>query len=144
MGDEQGLIRVIGLTGVVIGWLDNTRENLAANQFITATVELPADPHLVTIPSSALIEQGDASYVFVETNAERHEFTRRKVAVKRRWRHSVHVCRDLGSAGGGNESDCGPESLKVGERVIASGVLEISAELDAAKSRSAEDLQAQN
>jgi len=131
-------------TGVVIGWLDNTRENLAANQFITATVELPADPHLVTIPSSALIEQGDASYVFVETNAERHEFTRRKVAVKRRWRHSVHVCRDLGSAGGGNESDCGPESLKVGERVIASGVLEISAELDAAKSRSAEDLQAQN
>ena len=31
-----------------------------------------------------------------------------------------------------------PDSLKIGERVIVSGVLEFSAELDAAKSRSAE------
>jgi cobalt-zinc-cadmium efflux system membrane fusion protein len=126
-------------TGVVMGWLDNTRENLAANQFITATVELPADPHLVTIPSTALIEQGDASYVFVETNAERREFVRRKVAVKRRWRHSVHVCRESETGDDQEVDGCGPESLKVGEQVIVSGVLEISAELDAAKSRSAEE-----
>src|SRR5262249_43271319 len=85
-------------TGGVMGWLDNSKENLAAGQFITATVALPADPHLVTIPSTALIEQGDASYVFVESNARRHEFTRRKVAAKRRWRHSVHVCRDSADA----------------------------------------------
>jgi cobalt-zinc-cadmium efflux system membrane fusion protein len=121
-------------TGVVMGWLDNSKENLAAGQFITATVALPADPHLVTIPSTALIEQGDASYVFVESNAARHEFTRRKVAVKRRWRHSIHVCRDSADA----ENACGADSLEVGERVIVSGVLEFSAELDAAKSRSAE------
>jgi cobalt-zinc-cadmium efflux system membrane fusion protein len=124
-------------TGVVMGWLDNSRENLAANQFITATVALPADPHLVTIPSTALIEQGYASYVFVETNAARHEFTRRKVDVKRRWRHSVYVCRGADEAVEAN--GCGADSLKVGERVIVSGVLEFSAELDAAKSRSAEE-----
>jgi cobalt-zinc-cadmium efflux system membrane fusion protein len=122
-------------TGVVMGWLDNSEARLAAGQFITATIALPSDPHLVTIPSSALIEQGDVSYVLVETNAERHEFTRRKVAVKRRWRHSVYVCRDA-SLG---KSD--PDSLKVGEKVIATGVLELSAEFDAAQSRSAEQEQ---
>ncbi len=126
-------------TGVVMGWLDNSESHLASGQFITATVELPADPHLVTIPSTALIEQGDASYVLVETSAERHEFTRRKVAVKRRWRHSVHVCGDSGA--GENVNECGPELLKAGERVIVSGVLELSAEVDALKSRSAEEEQ---
>jgi len=123
-------------TGVVLGWLDNSKENLAANQFITATVALPADPHLVTVPSTALIEQGDASFVFVETDAARHEFQRRKVTVKRRWRHTVYICRRSGEADEAN--GCGADSLKVGERVIVSGVLEFSAELDAAKSRSAE------
>jgi cobalt-zinc-cadmium efflux system membrane fusion protein len=140
---REGMFHLIGAmidpddhTGVVVGWLDNSRENLAANQFITATVALPAHPHLVTIPSTGLIEQGDASYVFVETDTARHEFQRRKVTVKRRWRHAVYICR------GGDEPDdangCGTESLKIGERVIVSGVLEFSAELDAAKSRSAE------
>jgi hypothetical protein len=38
---------------------------------------------------------------------------------------------------------CGHESLKAGESVIASGVLEISAELDAVKARSAEEQTAQ-
>jgi cobalt-zinc-cadmium efflux system membrane fusion protein len=123
-------------TGVVLGWLDNSKENLAANQFITATVALPADPHLVAVPSTALIEQGDASFVFVETDAVRHEFQRRKVTVKRRWRHTVYICRSADEAADAN--GCGADSLKVGERVIVSGVLEFSAELDAAKSRSAE------
>jgi cobalt-zinc-cadmium efflux system membrane fusion protein len=125
-------------TGVVMGWLDNSESHLAAGQFITATIVLPADPHLVSIPSSALIEQGDASYVLVETSAERHEFTRRKVDVKRRWRHSVYVCRD---AGEGESNGCGPDSLQVGEKVIVTGVLELSAEFDVAKSRSAEQEQ---
>ncbi len=107
-------------TGVVMGWLDNSKENLAAGQFITATIALPADPHLVSIPSTALIEQGDASYVLVETNAERHEFTRRKVAVIRRWRHSVNVCRD---AEGGDNNECGAQYAgKSVSRVIVSGV----------------------
>jgi cobalt-zinc-cadmium efflux system membrane fusion protein len=123
-------------TGVVMGWLDNSEAHLAAGQFITATVILPADPHLVAIPSSALIEQGAASYVLVETNAERHEFTRRRVDVKRRWRHSVYVC---GDSGDGNGNGCGADSLTVGDKVIVSGVLELSAEVDALKSRSAEE-----
>jgi hypothetical protein len=33
---------------------------------------------------------------------------------------------------------CGPESLRVGEKVVTTGVLELSAEFDAAQSRSAE------
>jgi len=58
-------------TGVVLGWIDNRETNHAAGQFITATVELPADPNLVVIPSTALIEEGSVCYVFVETNSER-------------------------------------------------------------------------
>jgi hypothetical protein len=73
--------------------------------------------------------------VLVETNAARHEFTRRKVTVKRRWRHSVYVCRGRGAD---EANGCGPDSLKVGEKVIVTGVLELSAEFDAAQSRSDE------
>lgn len=120
-------------TGFVMGRLDNSNETLAAGQFITATIVLPADPTVVSIPSSALIEEGSGAYVLVESNAERHEFTRRKVAVKRRWRHSVYVCRDTGTP----DRDC-PDSLKVGERVVVTGVLELSAEIDAVQSRHAE------
>lgn len=118
-------------TGVVLGWVDNTGMNLAAGQFITATIELPADPALVVIPTAALIEEGGASYVFVETDAEHREFARRKISVRRRGRRNLFVCGDSAPSGRG----CGAESLGVGERVIVTNVLELSAELDSAKSR---------
>ncbi|MBS0263514.1 MAG: efflux RND transporter periplasmic adaptor subunit [Planctomycetes bacterium] len=122
-------------TGVVLGWIDNRQTNHAAGQFITATVELTADPTLVVIPAVALIEEGDASYVFVETNAERLEFTRRKVQVTRRGRQTVFVCGDQAAADRG----CNGQSLTVGERILTTMALELSAELEAAKARSPED-----
>lgn len=118
-------------TGVVLGWVGNENMALAAGQFITATIELPADPALVVIPTAALIEEGGTSYVFVETDAARHEFVRRRISVKRRGRRNLFVC----SASAPPDRGCGAESLRIGERVIVTSVLELSAELEAAKSR---------
>ena len=113
-------------TGVVLGWIDNTQANHAANQFITATVELPADPALVVIPAVALVEEGGASYVFVETSAELLEFTRRKVQVTRRGRQTVFICGEAAAA----ERGCVGQSLSPGDRVVTTMVLELSAELE--------------
>jgi len=117
-------------TGVVLGWVNNENMTLAAGQFITATIELPADPNLVVIPTAALIEEGGLSYVFVETDAEKHEFVRRKIVVTRRGRRNLFVC-----GASAPEQGCGGDSLRVGERVIVTSVLELSAELEAARSR---------
>jgi cobalt-zinc-cadmium efflux system membrane fusion protein len=137
----EGMFDLIGTiidsdshTGVVMGWVDNFQANHAAGQFITATVELTADSNLVVIPTSALIEEGGSSYVFVETNADRREFTRRKMVVTRRGRQTVFVCGEAAAA----ERGCAGQSLSPGDKVVVTMVLELSAELDLAKSRSAE------
>jgi cobalt-zinc-cadmium efflux system membrane fusion protein len=121
-------------TGVVLGWIDNTQVNHAAGQFITATVELPADPGLVVIPATAVIEEGGASYVFVQTNAERLEFTRRKVQVTRRGRTTVFVCGETVAA----ERGFSGQFLNPGEQVVTTMVLELAVELESAKTRSQE------
>jgi cobalt-zinc-cadmium efflux system membrane fusion protein len=117
-------------TGVVMGWVDNEKANLAAGQFITATVELPADADLVGVPASALVEEGGTSYVFVASDAGGREFERRKIDVRRRGRRTVFVADESAT-----DLASGCEPLRVGEHVITTGVLELSAELDSAKSR---------
>ena len=94
--------------------------------------ELPADPGLVVIPAVALIEEGGASYVFVETNAERLQFTRRKVQVARRGRQTVFVCGETAAA----ERGFAGQYLNPGDQVVTTMVLELSADLEAAKTRS--------
>ncbi len=71
--------------------------------------------------------------MFVETNAEKREFTRRKVQVTRRGRQTVFVCGEEAAANRGSPG----ESLQTGDKVVTTMVLELSAELDLAKSRSA-------
>lgn len=113
-------------TGALIGWLDNRQGNLRIGQFITATIRLPADPTMVAIPTTALIEEGQFPAVFVETDAERHEVTRRKVAVTRRGRQRVFIRSDPTV----EERREGAEPLLVGERVIVSGGSELFTELN--------------
>ena len=112
-------------TGALIGWLDNRDGHLKVGQFITATIQLPADPAMVSIPASALIEEGPYPAVFVETNAQRHEVTRRNVAVTRRGRQRVFVRSEPTE----EERREGAQPLAVGERVIVSGGLELFSEL---------------
>jgi hypothetical protein len=63
--------------------------------------------------------------VFVETDAARHEVTRRNVAVTRRGRQKVFVRSEPTE----EERREGAEPLAVGERVIVSGGLELFSEL---------------
>ncbi|HUY88595.1 MAG TPA: efflux RND transporter periplasmic adaptor subunit [Pirellulales bacterium] len=112
-------------TGALIGWLDNREGRLRVGQFITATIQLPADPAMVAIPTSALIEEGDYPAVFVESDARRHEVSRRKVAVTRRGRQRVFIHSEPTV----EERRDGAESLAVGEQVIVSGGLELFSEL---------------
>jgi cobalt-zinc-cadmium efflux system membrane fusion protein len=106
-------------TGLLVGWLDNSEGALAVGQFITASIELPPDRSLVAIPESALIEEGDLSTVFVQTDAVHHAFTRRRIAVVRRCAGTIFV-RSTPSE---SEQARGLLPLSPGEVIAVSGVL---------------------
>ena len=110
-------------TGILIGWLNNPNYTLAVGQFITATIELPADLDLLAIDESALIEEGDSSSIFVETAPL--TFTRRKVDVARRTNGTVLIRGAAKNAG----SDAALVRHKAGEVVAVSGVLGLGGEL---------------
>jgi cobalt-zinc-cadmium efflux system membrane fusion protein len=117
-------------TGAVMGWLPNPNGALAAGQFVTAIVELPANPEMVAIPTSALLEEGGVASVFVETDAGEHQFTRRKVVVTRRGQDLVFIRSEPTSP----ESRAGMEPLRPGERVVTSGAQLLNSELDSLRS----------
>jgi cobalt-zinc-cadmium efflux system membrane fusion protein len=117
-------------TAPIIGWLDNRDRKFRANQFVTATIALPPDPGMVSVPTSALIEEGSTAAVFVETDHERHEVTRRVVAVTRRGEKSVFIRAEPTD----DERSQGAKPLGEGERVVMSGGLELDSELTNLKS----------
>jgi membrane fusion protein, heavy metal efflux system len=112
-------------TGALIGWVDNAAHRLRSGQFVTATIRLPPDPEMVEVPASALIEEGATAAVFVETDAERHEVTRRAVAVTRRGQHWVFIRAQPNE----QEQQAGAQPLHVGEKVVMAGGLELNSEL---------------
>ena len=112
-------------SGAVMGWVDNTDGRFKIGQFITATIELPPDPALVVVPTSAMIEDGVATHVWVETDPASHEFACRQVAVVQRGRNQTYIRSEPRPA----EKDAGAESVRAGERVITSGVLQLLDEL---------------
>lgn len=113
-------------TGVLMGRLDNSAGQLAAGQFITATIELPQDPHLVAVPETAIVDEGGSSSVFVETHHGRREYARRHVTVVRRGLGTAYVS--------GKPAD-GALPLLAGERVVTSGVLRLGGELATLRTR---------
>lgn len=113
--------------GAVMGWLDNPRGRLNIGEFITATIELPSDPTLVAIPTSALFAEDRTDCVFVETDAGQHEFAVREVAVVHRGRERTYV-RATPLA---TERSRGVSQLSVGERVIVADVDHIAAKMKA-------------
>lgn len=112
--------------GPVIGWIDNHDRKLRVNQFVRATIELPADPTMVAVPTSALIEEGGTTAVFVQTNAAQHEVTRRVVAVTRRGKEKIFIRSEPLK----EERDQGAEPLKAGEQVVKRGGGDLDSELN--------------
>lgn len=127
--DSPSIERPFELTGRIIdpaqhtaqamGRLDNPDGKLLVGQFITASVELPARVDEVSVPASALVEDGETSVVFVVGGAGGNEFTRTPVAVSRRGRDVVHLRTHLTK----QEQDQGLRSLTPGEQVVTSGAV---------------------
>jgi cobalt-zinc-cadmium efflux system membrane fusion protein len=113
-------------TSTVMGYLDNKKHQYAIGQFITALIEIPGDPNHIVIPVSSAIEDGVSTSVFVETNAELQEFTRRKIAVVRRGMTMLHVAIEPDKL----QSERGALPLRPGEKILMNSVVELDAELN--------------
>src|SRR5262249_11440581 len=124
---EKGTITSIGPTidpvqhtALVMGEVDNSKGELRIGQFVTATVELPPDPQEVETPTTALVEDGRDSVVFIQPAPKATTYVMRRVTVTRREDKVVGIRQ-------WREAEAG---LKPGERVVSSGALELKAALE--------------
>jgi cobalt-zinc-cadmium efflux system membrane fusion protein len=113
--------------GAILGWIDNPTGSLSIGEFLNATIDLPPDPTLVVIPTSALIEDSQATQVLV--TAHEDQFECRPVAVVSRGRERTYIR----SQPTPEEQADGARPLNVGERVVTSGALELFAEMQGRK-----------
>ncbi len=111
--------------GTVMGWIDNPNGRFSVGAFVTVVIDLPPDPGLVLVPTSALIEQGGCAKVFVEIQGSQSEFVGRNVLVVDRGRESTYVR----AAPRSDQCAGGAERLTAGERVIKTGAAELAAKL---------------
>jgi cobalt-zinc-cadmium efflux system membrane fusion protein len=128
-------------TAVVKGYIDNPQGKLRAGQFVSATVNLPPPPDVVEVPLTALAEDGKQSFVFVQPDPDQPRYTMRRVKVTHRFEKTAFVRSKFGP----REVRLTPQEeaqgmqplqpLKPGERIIASGVLELRAALDDKESK---------
>jgi cobalt-zinc-cadmium efflux system membrane fusion protein len=118
-------------TAVVKGYIENKQARLRGGQFISATVELPPPEDVVEIPISAMIEDGQDTVVFVETDAAKQQYTMRRIGLTNRFQDTVFV-RSKPFA---KEEQLTPEEeergllpkqpLLPGERILQTGVGEL-------------------
>jgi len=134
-------------TAVVKGFIENPKNRLRAGQLATASIDLPAPEHTVEIPITALVEDGKQSIVFVQPNAQKPQFTMKRVIVTHRFAKSAYVLSDFTDlkperrTRTAEEKDQGllePEPLAAGELVITSGALELKAALEDKQSEGAD------
>jgi cobalt-zinc-cadmium efflux system membrane fusion protein len=78
-------------TGLVRGYVDNKEGRLLAGQFVSAVIHLPPLSDEVVVPTSALVEDGDESIIFVHRDPREPCYAMRKVQVVRRGRDMVHL-----------------------------------------------------
>jgi len=119
----------------VKGYINNQGDKLRGGQFVRAIVELPPPKGVVEIPISAVIDDGQQSIVFVESNAEKHEYTMRRVQLTRRFENRVFARStpfDRSEEITAAEAEVGMlprQPLVQGERLLATGVGELKAAL---------------
>jgi cobalt-zinc-cadmium efflux system membrane fusion protein len=120
-------------TAVVKGHMENKQGTLRAGQFVSATVELPAPPDVVEVPSDAVADDGQQCVVFVQSDAAKHYYTMRRVQLLERFDKTVFVRStpfpkaELRTS---EEEELGllpRQPLRPGERVLGSGVGELKA-----------------
>jgi membrane fusion protein, heavy metal efflux system len=118
-------------TDPIMGVVDNSSGELRVGQFVTATVNLPAPPNVVSLPSSALAEDGEQSIVFVQPDPAKPRYVLRRVSVAMRLRDVVYVRGQLTPA----ERKKGLQEVRPGEVLVTEGVLELQAALEDLQAR---------
>jgi len=107
---------------LITGWVDNRAGRLRAGQFITAMVELPLPEGEVSLPASALVEEGQRQFVFVQPDAAKSEYVRRAIAVSRRDGKTIFAW----SAPTAAQRRGDAQALRIGERVVRAGVVQMA------------------
>jgi cobalt-zinc-cadmium efflux system membrane fusion protein len=118
-------------TNVVIGQVDNADGRLRVGQFVTAVVDIPPPPGVVSVPVSALVEDGSESVLFVQPEANRHRYVLKRVVVTQRFQEHAYVRSRLGEA----EKKAGLSELRPGERVVPGAAVALKAALEEAQSK---------
>jgi cobalt-zinc-cadmium efflux system membrane fusion protein len=113
-------------TAPVMGLIYNDDGQLRVGQFVKATVDLPAPPNVVSVPPSAVWEDGEESIVFVQPDPAQARFVRRRVSVAMRLRDAIYIRSELDE----RERNKGRHGLTPGEYIVAEGVLELQSALE--------------
>jgi cobalt-zinc-cadmium efflux system membrane fusion protein len=114
---------------------DNPDGRIRAGQFVTATVQLPPPPDVVEVPADAVVDDGRQSVVFVETDAQKHLYTMRRVELTQRFDKTVFVRSkpfDKKEQPTKEEQELGlllKEPLLPKDRILQTGVGELKAAL---------------
>jgi cobalt-zinc-cadmium efflux system membrane fusion protein len=123
-------------TAVVKAYVDNPGKKIRAGQFVTARVELPPPEDVVEVPLTALVEDGDQSFLFVQHDPSRPRCTLRRVLVTHRFDKTAWVRSKLTPAEQKltkQEKAAGElprQPLEPGEHFLANGALELRAALE--------------
>ncbi|HEY7154085.1 MAG TPA: response regulator [Gemmataceae bacterium] len=113
-------------TAPIMGLVHNKDGKLLVGQFVTATVELPPPPDVVSLPPSALVEDGDQSIIFVQPDPAQPRYALRRVSVAMRLRDVIYIRSELRE----EDRKKGLHAVKPGEYVVTEGVLELKAALE--------------
>jgi cobalt-zinc-cadmium efflux system membrane fusion protein len=120
-------------TAVVKGYILNNGGKLRAGQFITATVELTPPQDVVEVPIDAVVDDGQQSIVFVQTDSQQQHYTMRRVQLTHRFDTTAFVrsrpfTKNEELTAADLEFGMLPKQpLRPDERIVVSGVGELKA-----------------
>ena len=108
-------------TAMVMGWAANADGRLRVGQFITATIEMVPPKNEVAVPATAIVERGESQVLFVQPAEKDTEYVERQVALSRRAGRTVFLRGEVTAA----DRQRGVECVRVGERVVSSGAVQL-------------------
>jgi cobalt-zinc-cadmium efflux system membrane fusion protein len=118
-------------TNLAIGRVRNKSGELRVGQSVTAEVDVPPPPDVVSVPASALVEDGDSSVLFVVVPGKEHTYAMRRVVVGERFNGHAYIRSFLDD----KQKALGLQELHPGEQVVIGGAVELKAGLEEVQAR---------
>ena len=118
-------------TIVGMGSVDNKDRQLKVGGAVTAEVDFPAPPDVVSIPVGALDEDGATSSVLVQLDPDHHRYALRRVRVVQRFLDFAYVSSKLTDS----ERAAGLSVLVPGDLVVTGGAVQLKPALEEAQAR---------